>query len=238
MKKAFIIGSISIAIVLFILALPFLGFMFSVFVNTVSEEYQLKKAAEDHLEQKYQMNFTVDAEVNTFVGSEITAHPVKRPSYVFPVKKNRQGKWVDYFFDAVYKEQIKEAVSKYPSLEETDTQYLQMFFNANASLGKTYTLDEYPNLKISDSPIPLTIKLSILQKDEINRKVVLDQFQQVINMIENENLPNEELISTVSVDTPEIHYYYNYKIPRNEFASLKTIEDLKKYEEVKPVKKQ
>ncbi len=241
-KKVWIIwGSLItlfMGVLLYIAAQPIIGVasMFFDFLGSqAAQENRTEEEVENYLQQKYNLSFNTDVKVDGFVSTNMTAFPEKDPSYTFPVKKHKD-QYIDYFFDAIYKEDIQSALKRYPKLEWDQPWKLSLFFDPLASIGQTFNYkDTYP--KLSESPIPLTVKISSnLEAEGLNREEVLGKFQEVIRFLQEESIPHQEFISTIQVDAPDYYYYYNYTIPKEAFSDLKTVENLKSFENVKVVK--
>ncbi|MCF6138845.1 hypothetical protein [Pseudalkalibacillus berkeleyi] len=240
-KNPLVVFGIIGGIIIFILALPYLGLMFfNLFLTVTMKIGDLKVAHEmdRHLEEKYDLNFHVSSDSNGFVGTDFTAYPWRNMKLKFSVKENKQGKYVDYFLDAIYKKDINTALERYPLLKNDEAVRVMIYFDVNATVGKKFDFsDGYPDL--ADSPIPLTIKISNSQNlEEIDREAVLTYLKTSMKMVQEEKLPNHQITSTITVDAGEVVHYYTYTIPREAYSSFNTVEDMKEYEEVKSVKRQ
>ncbi|MCF6138844.1 hypothetical protein [Pseudalkalibacillus berkeleyi] len=259
MKKGLKTIGILAGVLIVVPIIGYLLFMFIIMTDHNTEERKSANKVEDYLEKKYNIPFHVKYEYTQFVGSTIAANPINNSGLTFLVKKNRQGKYVDHFLDALYKEDIDSAIERHlswqsdeapvekkeidpalehhPNLKDNDTVRVMVYFDPNASVGKKFDFSEgYPDL--IDIPIPLTIKVNSDQKREIYRGAVFEYLHTTMSMIQEENLPNEQVTSTIMVDAGDVVHYYTYKIPRESYNRFTSVVDLKKYEKVKSVKRQ
>ncbi|MCF6138846.1 hypothetical protein [Pseudalkalibacillus berkeleyi] len=233
----FVLGGV----LLYINALPIIDMtsnLFNIFSSAVNKETNIENEVEEYLENKYNLQFKVNADVDFEQGTSIAAYPVNESSYIFSVEETKNGTYMDNFIGSLYKHQIISALKRYPTLSNNDSIRIITQFDPKATMGKTYDFHiAYPSL--SDRLAVPYLKLSGNQEgDDINREEVFEWLKSMITFIQKENIPHNELNATITVKAPDVYYYYTYTIPKDAFPKFQSIEDIKAFEKVKAVKPQ